>query len=133
MNIWLAIFGSLVGLFVTGAAVFTAWLYVQHKKQPGKTIKHLPDLLQWTVFDYALMILFAVGSLFLFTDALAVLRDRASYPMYHYGYLLCGFVFTFLGMFFMAVRLSLVFCMIRAGRLSAANHHDHPGQADQAE
>ncbi|WP_248924950.1 hypothetical protein [Paenibacillus hamazuiensis] len=133
MNFLLALFGGLIGLFVTGAAVFMAWLYLQHRKQPETSAYEPPVLLKWTSFDYALIILFLIGSLFLFTDALAVIRDRESYPLYHYGYLLCGFVFTFLGMLFMVVRLALVLSMVRSGSLRAPNHHNHPGDADQPE
>ncbi|KPV55111.1 hypothetical protein QJ48_34945 [Paenibacillus sp. A3] len=93
-----------------------------------------PHLARWTFFDYALLALFAVGSLFLFTDLLAVLRDAEQYPPYHFPYLLCGFVFTLAGMLMMLVRLALTIASIRSERpLPAPDHQDHPGHAEQAQ
>ncbi|MED4601744.1 hypothetical protein P9314_13640 [Paenibacillus validus] len=93
-----------------------------------------PQLLQWTFFDYVLLALFLIGSLFLFTDLVAVLRDSASYPPYHYGYLLCGFVFTFAAALMMLLRLALVLALARgAQRLAGADHHQHePNHAEHA-
>ncbi|TBL73217.1 hypothetical protein [Paenibacillus thalictri] len=132
MNTILAIFAGIIGLFVTGAAVFTAWVYVQRRKEGGTQPK-LPDLTKWSVFDAALLILFALGFVFLLTDVVAVIRDQASYPMYHYGYLLCGFIFTCMGMLFMVVRLAMLLSFMRADRVPAPNEHSHPSQADSAE
>ncbi|MGF9916124.1 hypothetical protein ABEX47_27450 [Paenibacillus ehimensis] len=93
-----------------------------------------PFLARWTYFDYALLALFLVGSLFLFTDLLAVLRDAEQYPPYHFAYLLCGFVFTLAGMLMMLVRLALTIASVRSERpLPAPDHQDHPGHAEQAQ
>ncbi|UQZ82761.1 hypothetical protein SK3146_01921 [Paenibacillus konkukensis] len=138
----LAILGGAVGLLVTASAVMLIWLFMQRKQRnrSGEETQESPlaglssMLLQWTYFDYALIAVFAIGSLFLFTDAVAVIRDAASYPLYHYGYLLCGFVFTLLGMLFMILRLGVVLSLIRTGRAGLApDHHRHPGDADQTE
>lgn len=122
----LAVIGGLIGLAVTGSAVLLAWsVYTQSKTH---------DLFRWTYFDYALLALFMVGSLFLFTDLIAVLRDASAFPPYHYGYLLCGFVFTFAGMLMMSVRLMLTVSLIRTGRPAPVpNHHEQPSQAEQTE
>jgi len=63
-----------------------------------------------------------------------VLRDSASYPPYHYGYLLCGFVFTFAAALMMLLRLALVLALARgAQRLAGADHHQHePNHAEHA-
>ncbi|MCP3775090.1 hypothetical protein NLX71_17595 [Paenibacillus sp. MZ04-78.2] len=93
-----------------------------------------PHLARWTFFDYALLALFLIGSLFLFTDLLAVLRDAEQYPLYHFPYLLCGFVFTVAGMLMMLVRLALTLASVRSDRpLPAPDHQDHPGHAEQAQ
>ncbi|SCW32844.1 hypothetical protein SAMN04487970_100323 [Paenibacillus tianmuensis] len=93
-----------------------------------------PHLARWTFFDYALLALFLIGSLFLFTDLLAVLRDAEQYPPYHFPYLLCGFVFTLAGMLMMLVRLALTIALVRSERpLPAPDHQDHPGDAEQAQ
>ncbi|MFB6367497.1 hypothetical protein ACFCP7_26315 [Paenibacillus elgii] len=93
-----------------------------------------PHLARWTFFDYALLALFLIGSLFLFTDLLAVLRDAEQYPPYHFPYLLCGFVFTVAGMLMMLVRLALTIASVRSERpLPPPDHQDHPGHAEQAQ
>ncbi|TVY08295.1 hypothetical protein [Paenibacillus cremeus] len=124
----LAILGGLIGLAVTASAVLFAWSLYSQRKPEAST------LLRWTFFDYALFALFMIGSLFLFTDLIAVLRDSESYPPYHYGYLLCGFIFTFAGMVMMALRLAVTVSMGRAaGAASMPNHQHEPSQAEQAE
>jgi uncharacterized membrane protein len=146
----LAIFASILGLFITGAAVFTVWSIIhQHKKQPhadGAADSETPAfkqsfsrqaghyLLKWTVFDYAVLTLILIGLLFLFTDVLAVMRDRQSYPYYHYGYLLSGFIFSLVGVIFMTVRLAIV---LRSSRVDddffAVNNHHKPDQTNASE
>lgn len=144
LNLILAIIGGAVGLIITVSAVVLVLLLQQRSKQgeeqrqAASAASSYPAavsmLLQWTFFDYALIGVFAIGSLFLFTDVVAVIRDAESYPLYHYGYLLCGFVFTLLGMLFMVFRLAMVLSFIRSrGPVSAQDHHSHPDQADQSE
>ena len=159
MKLTLALLAGIAGLIVTASAVMLVWMVIQQQRSNSKPEQErageetengelsdagedksppLPAaasmLLQWTYFDYALIGVFAVGSLFLFTDVIAVIRDSASYPLYHYGYLLCGFVFTVLAMLFMVLRLAAVLSLVRSGRaVSAADEHRHPGEADQAE
>jgi hypothetical protein len=132
----LAVFASVLGLAVTGAAVYTAWYVFQLRKgkegvdPPGQFERTL--LLRWTLFDYSLLLLSLIGLLFLLTDLIGVLRDRDLYPYYHYGYLLCGFIFTLLGLLFMLARLFVVLRLANQG--SAAPHnHDEPDEAHQAE
>jgi hypothetical protein len=145
LKLILALVGGSIGLLVTASAVFLAWAmyqYLKHKKEAGtgpslqsvqaNTISSV--LLRWTFFDYALIAVFAIGSLFLFTDVIAVIRDSESYPLYHYGYLLCGFIFTLFGMLFMVLRLLLVLRLIRTdGAAALPDNHDQPSGADQAE
>lgn len=160
MKLTLALLAGIAGLIVTASAVMLVWMVIQQqrsKSRPeneqaageGAEDRKLSEaseekspplsaaasmLLQWTYFDYALIGVFVVGSLFLFTDVIAVIRDSASYPLYHYGYLLCGFVFTGLAMLFMVLRLAAVLSLVRSGRtVPAPDEHRHPGEADQAE
>lgn len=132
----LAVFASVLGLTVTGAAVYTAWYVFQLRKgeAPGQT-RGLFDhsaLLRWTVFDYALLMLSLTGLLFLLVDLIGVMKERDLYPYYHYGYLLSGFIFTLLGVLFMLSRLFLVLRLAGHGP-SAPHNHDEPNQAHQAE
>ncbi|MFB9752999.1 hypothetical protein ACFFNY_15650, partial [Paenibacillus hodogayensis] len=87
--------------------------------------------LRWTLADYAALFLFGFGIVFLLTDLIGVARDRDMYPMYHYAYLLCGTIFSFMGMLFTLVRLALV---LRLTGGAAGNGHDphKPDKAKQA-
>lgn len=150
----LAVLGGLTGLLVTVSAMLMAWsvysrvrfrqteisgdgAVVPAEQSTGGDGEQSSAmfLLQWTFFDYALFVLFIIGSLFLFTDLLAVLRDAASFPPYHYGYLLCGFIFTFAAMLMMVIRLSMTVSFIRNAwpALAPKNDHNHPGETKQAE
>lgn len=136
MYITLAVFASVLGLAVTGAAVYTAWYVYRLRRGGGEEPAGEPldrtVLLRWTLFDYALLLLSLIGLLFLLTDLIGVLRDRDLYPYYHYGYLLSGFIFTLLGLLFMLTRLFLV---LRLANQCLAAPHDHhePNEAHQAE
>jgi hypothetical protein len=140
----LAVVGGLVGLLVTGVAVYTAWFIhravgadadksdafsapLSRIEAAGKMI------LRWTLMDYAVLLLFIIGLLFLLADLAGVLRDRHSYPLYHFGYLLCGLVFSALGMLFMFVRLTVLIRLVRSERSFSPNHHDKPSHTNHAE
>ncbi|PYI56495.1 hypothetical protein [Paenibacillus flagellatus] len=149
MYIALAVFAGLLGLFVTGAAVFTAWAYYASRKSGAAAPEGEPNrpdaaggpegppaswFLRWTVADYAALFLFGFGVVFLLADltGLSADREQYQYPPYHYAYLLCGFVFSFMGMLFTIVRLAMVIRL--AGRASSPGHHAYkPHQAQQAE
>lgn len=145
MYVVLAVFAALVGLGVTGAAVYTAYELLQLRKRgnggnDGKegngegNSADLRSLLRWTVLDYALIVLFSIGLMFLFVDVLGVLReDRSGFPYYHFGYLLSGFVFTFLGALFLLARLFLVLRVAGSPGFTPPHHQNEPGQADSAE
>jgi len=141
LKMTLAILGGAVGLIVTASAIMLIWFVYQLRSSKEQGSSQNPQktgaasfLLQWTFFDYALVGVFAIGSLFLFTDVVAVIRDADSYPLYHYGYLLCGFVFTLFGMLFMVARLAVVLSLVRpGGPAPAPDHHSHPGHADHPE
>lgn len=143
LYVLLAIFAAVIGLFVTGAAIFTAWaFYSSRSKTTNDGAREIGDtaqnegkwswFLRWTVADYAALFLFGFGTVFLLTDLIGVSKDRDLYPMYHFAYLLCGTLFSFMGMLFMFVRLALVLRL--TGGTASAGHHSHePDQAEQAE
>jgi len=141
MYIALAIFASVIGLFVTGAAIFTAWAYYSSRHRPADSGKEgqpsaagstLDWFMRWTVADYAVLFLFGFGFVFLVTDLVGVAKDRELYPMYHYAYLLSGIIFASMGMLFTFVRLALVLRL--TGKSAPVGHHaGEPNQTEQSE
>lgn len=136
----LAIVCGAIGLAVTGAAVYAVAAALQQRKQAADNGAKAPFaetgtayLLRWTAWDYAVLAVFAAGMLFLLVDLLGVVRDRASFPDYRFGYMLCGFVFSLLGMLLMVVRLGLVLQLAGSSRAPAPQHEREPEQADRAE
>lgn len=129
----LAVFAAVLGLAVTAAAGYTAWYVFQLRtKNTGVPKLSVAPLLRWTVFDYALLLLTLSGLIFLLVDVIGVVKDRDLYPYYHYGYLLCGFIFTLLGVACMVGRMFLVLRLADPG-LPAPHQSDEPHQADHAE
>jgi hypothetical protein len=132
----LMIFAALLGLLITVTALFTVWvIWHQAKSLKGNRQENLTKmtgnyLLKWTLLDYAVLLLFLSGILFLFADLLAVMRDKAFYPSYHYRYLLSGFVFSLLAMIFMYIRFGIVLSLFRSNHIVFSKHHDEPTQAD---
>jgi len=140
----LTITGGVIGLIVTGAAVFVAWSGIEaarrdkleNKQADGGESSRMESLRRWTVMDYAALTLFVLGSLLLFADLIAVSRDRESYPYYHYGYLFSAFIFMIVGMLFTTVRLGVL--LHRPKNLNHVSdglpplHHEHgePYKAD---
>lgn len=171
MNIALAIFGSILGLVVTGAAVYTAWMVhqlwkrqlpntlevtvsgdsssVHMREQEDVTAAELPQqraepqsqsaiaaqyLSRWTVWDYGVLGLFLIGIVLLAADLVAMLRDRAAYPDFHYTYLLCGIVFTIMSMLLLFARLAVVLSGVQTSqRSSSPQHHHEPSHTDHTE
>lgn len=139
MLLILAVFGGALGLLATAAGVFTIWsVYAKWKeaRNSGFTEVHPAEIASrhfftWTVFDGALFVLIVLGLLFVFADLLAVFRDRAQFPPYHFGYLLCGFVFLLIGIVFMVLRLTAVLKPLGSAGAAAPDHHRKPDQADQ--
>ncbi len=133
----LAIFAACLGVVNVIAVLFTIWTIMQKRKHSTADATRFSQqmgahFMRWTVFDYAALALFACGMLFLFVDALGVIRDRHDYPYWHYGYLLCGFVFSFLGMLFTLIRLAIVLHVTRTHSFSAINDHHKPNETDAA-
>lgn len=143
MNVALAIFGGLLGLFITGAAVYTAWMVRQLWKQQEAQPKPATQaevaagyLSRWTVLDYSVVGLFLIGLLLLLADLLAVMRDKAAFPDYHFLYLLSGIVISAMGMLLLFVRLLVVLGIAKSSTLErpvTPNHHHEPSHTDQTE
>ncbi|MCR8643919.1 hypothetical protein NV379_14785 [Paenibacillus sp. N1-5-1-14] len=137
LNVIIAIIGSLIGLAVTGGAIYTVWFMLQARKlsegqDAGNKPHHLPvELLRWNVLDYMLIGLFLVGMLMLGADLFAVLRDKASFPDYHIAYLVGGFIFSFLGMVLLFLRFMMLYHALHAASLP--NHKAKPDHGDHAE
>jgi len=135
---------AIVGLIVAGFGVFAAYLYWSGKREAVRAA-----LRRWTVFDYLILAVFLIGTLFLAADAAGVVRDREAYPYYHYGYLLSGLVYNALAGLFLFVRLGLTIRMADdatsgttprsadgsdAGSNASPGHDDgEPDQAERAE
>jgi hypothetical protein len=169
MNIALAIFGSVLGLVVTGTAVYTAWMVHQlwKRQQPNHPIAevngegfsgHTKDqdndlsmespklkivphsqstiaaqyLSRWTVWDYGVLGLFLIGIVLLAADLVAMLRDSAAYPDFHYTYLLCGIVFTVMSMLLLFARLAVVLSAGASQSSFSPQHHHEPSHTDHA-
>ena len=133
MYLTLAIFVCLVTLGVAGAAVYTVW-YVRQQARGYQAIRAnksaldltAPYLLRWTVLDYAGMLLSIMGLMFVFVDLIAVIRERESYPYYHYGYLACGFVFLLVSVLFLLLRLGFILALINKSRTSSSDQNREP-------
>jgi hypothetical protein len=137
MYSFLAIFAAVLGLLLTSGASYTIWsLFKQRKSLQGdQTFSQLAGrhFLRWSYFDYGVLVMFLCGMLFLLTEVIAVVRDPQSFPYYHYGYLLSGFIFSLLGMLFTLTRFILVLRTVR-GLIGASlvNDHQEPNQTNAA-
>jgi hypothetical protein len=134
----LAIFAAFLGLLITSAAIYTIWMIARqrNKYQEDQTFSQTAGryFLRWSLFDYGVLIVYLCGMLFLLAEVIAVIKDRQSFPYYHYGYLLCGFIFSLLGMLFMLVRFVIVLRMVRGmDPISLINNHQEPNDTYRAE
>ena len=137
MNMLLAIVGGLLGLFVTGAAIYTAWMVHQLWRQQAAAPKALSQVeiavtyfSRWTVMDYAVIGLFIIGLLLLLAELFAILRDQtATAANFHFSYLLTGLILCAMGMLVLFVRLVVVLGFAQTGALyrtvTVAPDHQH--------
>ncbi|GGI45254.1 hypothetical protein GCM10008018_11160 [Paenibacillus marchantiophytorum] len=147
MNLLFAIVGGILGLFVTGAALYTAWMvyYLWQQQAASPRAVSRVDIAvkyfsRWTMMDYAAVALFVVGLLLLLAELFAALRDRAGTDVvnFHFSYLLSGIIFSTLGTVLLIVRLMIVLGFAQTGALHrtiaiAPNHEDEPDHANEAE
>jgi hypothetical protein len=142
MNMLLAIIGGFLGLFVTGVAIYTAWMIHQLWRQQAAAPKALSQVeiavsyfSRWTVMDFAMIGLFISGLLLLLAQLFAILRDQtATTALFHFSYLLTGLILCVMGMLFLVVRLIVVLGFAQTGVLhrtfTVAPDHEH--QPDNA-
>jgi len=124
----LAVAAAVVALLVTGFGVFAAYMAFGARREAVRSA-----LGRWTVFDYLILVVFLIGTLFLLADVIGVLRDRDAYPYYHYGYLLSGFVYNALAGVFLFVRLGLTFRLLGERTAAAEEAAAGAAQAGAAE
>ncbi len=144
MNMLLAIIGGLLGLFVTGVAIYTAWMVHQLWKQQAAAPKPAGQVeiavkyfSKWTVLDYAVILLFIIGLLLLLAELFAVWRDQTVIANFHFSYLLTGIIISAMGMLLLFVRLVVVLGFIQSGALHrtvsvAPDHQNEPDNTDKA-
>jgi len=111
----LAVAAAIVALLVTGFGVFAAYMAFGSRRDALRRA-----LGRWTVFDYLILAVFLIGTLFLLADLVGVMKDRDAYPYYHYGYLLSGFVYNALAGVFLFVRLGMTFRLLGEREAAAA-------------
>jgi len=111
----LAVAAAIVALLVTGFGVFAAYMAFGSRRDAVRKA-----LGRWTVFDYLIVAVFLIGTMFLLADVVGVMKDRDAYPYYHYGYLLSGFVYNVLAGIFLFVRLGMTFRLLGEREAAAA-------------
>jgi hypothetical protein len=78
--------------------------------------------------------LFGCGAVFLLVDLIAISKvvDQYQFPPYHYGYLLCGFIFCLLGMLFSTIRVISLLWLAGGSHAQRTKHLNEPYHADHA-
>lgn len=144
MNMLLAIIGGLLGLLVTGVAIYTAWMVHQLWRQQAAAPRAVSQVdiavkyfSKWTIIDYAVIGLFLIGLLLLLAELMALLRDQTVIANFHFSYLLTGIIICAMGMLLLFVRLVVVLGFIQSGALRRTvsvtpNHQNEPDDTDQA-
>jgi hypothetical protein len=134
----LRVFAIVLGVLLTSGAIYTIITIIRQRKQQQDKLTFSETagryFLRWSAFDYAVILVFLCGMLFLLVEVIAVIKDKESFPYHHYGYLLSGFTFSLLGMIFLLVRFVIVLRMVRGMHGSPlVNNHQEPYKADTAE
>lgn len=134
----LGFFAAFLGVLIIAGTVYTIYSVIKQRKnqQSNQSVSETVGryFLKWSFMDYAIIIVFVCGMLFLLAEMVAVMKDREGFPLYHYGYLLCGFVFSLIGMLFMVARFVIVLRMAQGmDCVALIDHHNEPNNADTAE
>ncbi|MDR6549022.1 hypothetical protein [Paenibacillus qinlingensis] len=115
MNLFLAILGAVVGLFVTGAGIYTAWTVHQLWRQQAASPRAVSQVeiaatyfSRWTIIDYSVVGLFIIGLLLMLAVLVAVGRDQTEIANFHWAYLLTGIITSAMGMLLLFIRLIVV-------------------------
>jgi hypothetical protein len=135
MYTMLGVLAAFLGVLIIAGTIYTIWSIIrqrnnqQSKESIAETVGRY--FLKWSFMDYAIIIVFLCGMMFLLAEVIAVMKDRESFPLYHYGYLLSGFIFSMVGMLFMVARFAIVLRMVqRMDRITLVNHHNEPNDTD---
>ena len=128
MKLFFLLVGISFGVWLIGYVIYT-FLHIQRIDGIDKSKHHASTMLKklqlesavkylavWNYTDYAMLVLFSMGTLVLAADLFAVIRDRDEFPEYHLPYLISGLVFTFSAAIFWLLRLLLMMWMIKSGR-----------------
>lgn len=144
MNLFLAILGGVIGLFVTGAGIYTAWSVHQLWRQQAASPRAVSQVdiamtyfSRWTIMDFSVLGLFIIGLLLLIAELIAVGRDHTEIANFHWGYLLAGIIISAMGMLLLFIRLLVVLSFLPASDLQrtpaiAPNHQDEPNDTNYA-
>lgn len=133
----LTVAAALLGLLITGAAVFAAWAVLQSRKDKTEintgtaSDQSIHVFLRWSVLDYLVTGLVLVGFVFLAADLTKVLEQREAYPFHHYGYLLIGFVISLAGVLLLLARLHLLLRLAGTRPAASLQHQEAPNQANR--
>lgn len=138
MYTMLKVLAILLGILLMSGAIYTIFaIFRQRKNQVIKlSLSQTAGnyFLKWSFFDYAIIVVFLCGMIFLLVEIIAVVKDKDSFPYHHYGYLLSGFTFSLLGMLFLLVRFAIVLRMVQGGdAFSFVNNHQEPNKTNTPE
>jgi hypothetical protein len=130
MQLFFITIGIIFGSWLVGFVIYSLWKVQTISKQVSKAEASLPIfkkmkfesatkyLSVWNYTDYAMLVLFAIGTLVLLADLFAVIRDRDEFPEYHLLYLIFGLIFTFVAAVFWLLRLLLIIWLVKSNRTS---------------
>lgn len=120
MQAALIILGMAMGMAIilaTVAAIIMTHMRWRKQAKFDKSASRLEiagrQLASWSLFDYAVLMLFAVGLMLLTADVIGMIRDQVLYPPYHYKYVLLGVVFLVSSMFILIIRLAILLRYMR--------------------
>jgi membrane-bound ClpP family serine protease len=144
MNLFLALLGAVVGLFVTGAGIYTAWTVHQLWRQQAAAPRAVSQVdiavtyfSRWTIIDYSVVGLFLIGLLLMLAELVAVGRDHTEIANFHWAYLLTGIIMSVMGMLLLFLRLVVVLSFLPTDTLQRTsaitpNHQHEPNDANHA-
>lgn len=148
MNLFLAIMGAVVGLFVTGAGIYTAWTVHQLWRQQAASPRAVSQVeiastyfSRWTIIDFSVVGLFIIGLLLMVAELVAVGRDHTEIANFHWAYLLTGIVLSAMGMLLLFIRLIVVLSFptgkgqaqgLQSSPAIAPNHQNEPNDTNDA-
>ncbi|RTE01995.1 hypothetical protein [Paenibacillus whitsoniae] len=141
MNMLLTVIGAFIGLFVTGAALYTAWTVHHLWRQQAASPRAVSQVeiavtyfSKWTILDFSAIGLFLIGFVLLLAELVSVHRGQTEATL-HFMYLLSGMIYCSLGMLLLIVRLTVVLAFLPTSTLQRAaavapDHQHEPHNAN---